>query len=130
MRVGVGEKIGPQRRQVESDDDDAAGHRQFMFAKAPPHQLPLRSHKNALIGWRYTRCRRSFGDRHGVERQARLSHQLSSSRMRGSIHTRMMSEINVPTTVMTPSIKTIVPARNISWAMRALSSSGPTVGRP
>ena len=37
--------------------------------------------------------------------------------------------MNVPMTVMTPSSRTIVPARNMSWAISAFSSSGPTVGR-
>ena len=41
-----------------------------------------------------------------------------------------MSEISVPITVITPSRSTIVPARNMSWAMSALSRSGPTVGNP
>jgi hypothetical protein len=40
-----------------------------------------------------------------------------------------MSETSVPITVITPSSSTIVPARNMSWEMSALSSSGPTVGR-
>ena len=37
--------------------------------------------------------------------------------------------MNVPMTVITPSSRTMVPARNMSWAISALSSSGPTVGR-
>ena len=34
----------------------------------------------------------------------------------------------MPTTVITPSSSTMVPARNMSWAMSAFRSSGPTVG--
>ena len=57
-------------------------------------------------------------------------HQVSSRRMRGSTQTSRMSEISVPITVITPSRSTIVPARNMSCAMSALSRRGPTVGRP
>jgi subtilisin family serine protease len=65
-----------------------------------------------------------------VERHVGLGHQESSRRMRGSTHTRRMSEISVPITVMTPSRSTMVPARNMSCEMRARSKSGPTVGSP
>ena len=37
--------------------------------------------------------------------------------------------MNVPITVSTPSISMMVPARYMSCATSALSSSGPTVGR-
>ena len=37
--------------------------------------------------------------------------------------------MNVPITVSTPSSSTMVPARNMSCAISACSSSGPTVGR-
>ena len=37
--------------------------------------------------------------------------------------------MKVPITVITPSMRTMVPARNMSWAMSEVSSSGPTVGR-
>ena len=37
--------------------------------------------------------------------------------------------MSVPMTVMTPSSRMMVPARNMSWAISALSSNGPTVGR-
>src|SRR6267142_9402 len=111
-RVGVGvrEKVRAEDDQVEPGHDDGAGHRNPMLAEPPPRQLPLRGDEDALV----------LSDRHHV----------SSSRIRGSIHTRRMSEISVPITVMIPRSSTIVPARNMSWAMRALRSSGPTVGKP
>ncbi len=37
--------------------------------------------------------------------------------------------MKVPITVMMPSSRMIVPARNMSCAISAFSSSGPTVGR-
>jgi len=37
--------------------------------------------------------------------------------------------IVIGTGLLKPNISTMVPARNISWAISALSSSGPTVGR-
>ena len=39
-----------------------------------------------------------------------------------------MSEINVPITVSTETIKMIEPARYMSWLISALSSNGPVVG--
>jgi hypothetical protein len=41
----------------------------------------------------------------------------------------MKSEIRVPITVNKPSSKMMLPARNMSWLMREVSRSGPTVGR-
>jgi len=38
--------------------------------------------------------------------------------------------MNVPITVITPSSSTMVPARNMSCATSACTSSGPTVGSP
>ena len=46
----------------------------------------------------------------GVERQARLSHQLSSSRMRGSIHISRRSEMSVPMTVRMPATRKMATA--------------------
>src|SRR5438874_5790096 len=112
--IGVGEEVGAEDDAVEAEDDDAAGHGQAVLAEAPPHELPLRGDEDALL----------------LHRQDEGGHQVSSSRMRGSIQTSTMSEMSVPITVITPSRSTMVPARNISCAMRAFSSSGPTVGKP
>src|SRR5712692_8693014 len=89
-----------------------------MLAEPPPHQLPLRGHEDALL-------LRGDAQRLGDQR-----HQVSSSRMRGSIHTSRTSEIRVPITVITPSRSTIVPASYMALAMWALSRSGPTFGNP
>src|SRR5262245_58603664 len=109
--VRVGEEIGAQDRQAEPGDDGGAAHGPPVLAESPPHELPLRGNEDALL----------VGHRR---------HHVSSRRMRGSIQTSRMSEIKVPITVITPSSSTIVPARNISCAISALSRSGPTVGRP
>src|SRR5262245_11067961 len=111
VRIRVGEKIGAQHRQIEPAYDGGAGHGHPVLAESPPHELPLRGDEDALL----------VGDGR---------HHVSSRRMRGSIQTSRMSEIKVPITVITPSSSTIVPARNMSWAISALSRSGPTVGRP
>ena len=49
--------------------------------------------------------------------------------MRGSIHISNRSEINVPTTVRSPSRRMMVDASSMSCDSRDRSSSGPTVGR-
>src|SRR5262249_60153657 len=100
--------------RVGADDDQCAGHSHLVLAEAPPDQRPLRGGEDALA----------------VEGRGGDGHHVSSRRMRGSIQTRRMSDSSVPMTVITPSSSTMVPARNMSCAMSALSSSGPTVGRP
>src|SRR6266508_4893653 len=101
-----------------------------MLAEPPPHPLPLRGHEDAPLLLRGGGDRRVNGSARGIEGQLGLGHHVSSSRMRGSIHTRRMSEISVPITVITPSRSTIVPARNMSCAMSDFSRRGPTVGNP
>src|SRR6266568_2482117 len=102
-RIDVGEEVGEQRNQIKRNQDDGPAHRELVLAKAPPDELPLR-------------C--------GVFR-----HHSRPNRILGSTHMRSRSEMNVPMTVITPSSRMMVPARNISWAINALRSSGPTVGR-
>src|SRR5262249_3573635 len=101
----------------------------LVLAEAPPHQLPLRGHEDARLG---DGARVAHGRGVGglADHVRRRRHHVFSSRVRGSIHTRGMSGMSVPITVMTPRSSTIVRARNMSCAMRALSSSGPTVGSP
>src|SRR6202022_1842921 len=129
IRVGVGEKVRPQDDQIEANNHAPAGHGHAMLAEPPPHQLPLRGHEDTLTV-------RRDGDRplnrsaRGIEAEGGVGHQVSSSRMRGSINTRRMSDTSVPITVITPSSSTIVPARNMSCETRAFSRSGPTVGNP
>src|SRR5437667_393201 len=95
-----------------------------MLAEAPPHEQPLRRDRDALFG---------FGNRGriGVERERFFNPHAGqpSRRMRGSSHMSSRSESSVPITVSTPSIRMIVPARNMSRAIKALNNSGPTVGR-
>src|ERR1700730_133110 len=130
IRIGVGEEVRDQYHHVEPDDDQRAQHGHAVLPESPPGELPLRGHEDALVA----RGRHRPGLREGsggwIERDVRSGHQLSSRRMRGSIHTRTMSETSVPMTVITPSMSTIVPARNMSCEMSALSRSGPTVGSP
>src|SRR2546426_17391 len=120
--VGIGEEVRAQDDQIEAPDDDAAHHGHAVFLEPPPHETPPRGHEDALV--------LRGGDGARPYRNLGRGHQVSSMRMRGSTHTRRMSEISVPITVITPSRSTIVPARNMSCAMRALSRSGPTVGNP
>src|SRR6516162_8606497 len=122
QRVGIRQKIRAEHHQIEPGDDNAAGHRQAVLPEAPPHELPLRGDEDALLV-RGGRARQRSGI--GCD-----GHHVSSSLMRGSIQTSRMSEIRVPITVITPRSSTMVPARNMSCEMSALSSSGPTVGGP
>src|SRR5262249_22335917 len=128
--VGVGEEVGAEHGRVEAQDDGGAGHRDFVLAEAPPHQLPLRGDEDALLLRGGGGAALLDGRARRLQRDVGASHHVSSRRMRGSIQTRRMSETSVPITVITPSSRTIVPARNMSWAISALSRSGPTVGRP
>src|SRR5215475_3530634 len=127
--VGIGEEVRKKDDQVEADHHHSADHGHAMLAEAPPHELPLRGHVDSLL-LRGGGDRPRHGRAGGIECEAGIGHQVSSMRMRGSISTRRMSEASVPITVMTPSMSTMVPARNMSWAMRAFRRSGPTVGSP
>src|SRR5207237_1675784 len=93
--VGVGEEVRGHDDAVETHDDDGAGHGQAVLAEAPPHELPLRGDEDPLF----------------LHRQDEGGHQVSSSRMRGSIQTSTMSEMSVPITVITPSRSTTMAAR-------------------
>src|SRR5512143_3409546 len=105
VRIHIGKEVGEDRNDVERDQDDRPAHRKLVLAEAPPHELPLRGDGDALR--RYCLPRRILG----------------------STHMRRRSEMKVPMTVMTPSSRTMVPARNMSWAIKAFRSRGPTVGR-
>ena len=122
--VGVREKVRAEDDQIEAEDDHRARHRHLVLPEPPPHELPLRRHEDALLGGG-VRAPSAKGGARGIEGQLGLGHHVSSSRMRGSTQTSRRSEINVPITVMTPSSSTMVPARNISWAIKALRRSGP-----
>src|SRR5438045_7645457 len=78
-----------------------------MFQESPPCQLKLRGGRDPVFRSRY---KRGF-------RPHQTAHPWIPARIRGSIHIRIRSEMNVPTTVSTPSSSTMVPARNMSWAM-------------
>src|SRR5712692_5522675 len=105
-----------------------------MLAEAPPHELALGRDRNALL--------RRFADEQPVYRARDVDrcldgqvgcpegHRRLWARIRGSIHIKSRSEMNVPITVRTPSNSTMAPARNKSAATSDLSKSGPTVGRP
>src|SRR4029453_4690722 len=116
--------------RVEPQDDDRARHRNLVLSEPPPHELPLRGDEDPLVLGGDRGRAILDGRPRRLQRDVGAGHQVSSRRMRGSIHTRRMSEASVPITVMTPSSSTMVPARNMSCAMSALSSSGPTVGSP
>src|SRR5262249_32686438 len=128
--IGIGEEVSNQHDQVEADDDDPTGNRHAMLLEAPPHQLPLRRHEDALFLPARRRNGHVDGHARRVEDEIGPGHQESSSRMRGSTHTSRMSEISVPITVMTPSRSTMVPAKNMSCGMSDFRRSGPTVGSP
>ena len=73
-----------------------------MLAQPPPHKLPLGGYIYLVLG-----------DLLAVSRDRRLSlsHQVTSSLIRGSIHARSRSEMNVPITVIMPISMMIVPAQ-------------------
>src|SRR5262245_55326301 len=126
LGVGVGKKIGEDRDQIEQDDDQQAHHRELVLPEPPPCQLQLRGDGDAIfrVGSLATAAPKQSPPSPTGPR-----HASTWWRMRGSIHIRIRSDMKVPTTVSTPSSSTIVPARYMSWAINARSSTGPTVGR-
>src|SRR6202795_3605374 len=117
-RIHIGEKVGEQRNQIERNQDDGPAHRELVLPEAPPNELPLRRDGDPV-----------FGDVSRYQWRSELRHHSFPNRILGSTHIRRRSEMNVPITVITPSSRMMVPARNISWAISAFSSNGPTVGR-
>src|SRR5215470_7299647 len=127
--VDIGEEVRAEDDQVEADHHHSAHHGHAMLPEPPPHELPLRGDIDPLL-LRGRGNRPRHGRAGGIESEARIGHHVSSMRMRGSISTSKMSEASVPITVITPRRSTMVPARNMSCAMRALRRRGPTVGKP
>src|SRR4029078_8516134 len=118
-RIHIGEKIGKQRNQVKRNQNDSPADGELVPSEAPPNELPLRGDGDPVFGDHSRhRCRNS-----------ELRHHSLPKRILGSTHMSSRSEMSVPMTLITPSSRMMVPARNISWAINALSSSGPTVGR-
>src|SRR5262249_25454584 len=111
--IGDREKVGEDRDQVEEKNDEQAGDGELVPSKPPPRQLQLACLRQPFVG-----------------REDDRTHARPCRRMRGSIHISSRSETSVPITVNTPSSSTIEPARNLSCATSACSSSGPTVGSP
>src|SRR5207302_815498 len=123
QRIGVREKVGEEDDNVEDEQHSGRDQRQLVLAKAPPHELPLRRNRYAIdIGESG-----AFG--HQDRSEDHVSAHRSSSRMRGSIQTSSTSDTSEPMTVRPLMSRMIVPARNMSSAISALYSSGPTVGR-
>src|SRR5437867_5437839 len=141
-RVHIGKEVGEDRKQIKRGQDKGPPHRELMLAKAPPHELPLRGDGNSLFR-EVTRFMLRSGFRRGFhpQRNSRridtgtflrctvFRHHCRPRRILGSIHIRSRSEMNVPMTVSTPRSRTMVPARNMSCAISAFRSRGPTVGR-
>src|SRR5450631_4802819 len=117
-RVHIGEKVGEQRNHIKRNQDDGPAHGELVLPEAPPDELPLRGDGDPV-----------FGDVPRYQWRREFRHHSLPNRILGSTHMSSRSEMNVPMTVMTPSSRMMVPARNISWAINALSSNGPTVGR-
>ncbi len=42
QRIHIGEEVGEQRDQIESNQDDGSAGGELVLAEAPPHELPLR----------------------------------------------------------------------------------------
>ena len=49
-RIRIGEEVGEERDQVESDQDDGPADGELVLAEAPPHELPLRGDGDPLFG--------------------------------------------------------------------------------
>jgi hypothetical protein len=114
-RIDIGEEIREQRDDIEPDEHDRSADRELVLAKPPPDELPLRRDGDAVLG-------------DDAELQALWMRQPPTSLApqpdaRIDPH-QQQSERNVPMTVITPSSRMIVPARNMSWAISALSSTG------
>ena len=113
------EELGEGGDEVDQDDDDAAGHGELVAAELPPGEAPgagalgaLLAGDGGLVGAGDVlddvlgHAARAAGFGSGV-----MHHRRHRYRMRGSSHASSRSEISVPITVRTESIRIIAPAR-------------------
>jgi len=50
LRIRVCEEVGEDRDHIHRDEHEGSANRELVLAEAPPHELPLRCDRKALLG--------------------------------------------------------------------------------